>query len=141
AELHDPRIETTHDLMRQVRRALGFKNLRGALVVVLRRAVRQSRLDLITESLDRCDGADEVGRVLVEIVRDVLVELAHFGDAAFQVLLDRLACSPSAVDIRLLLGAFDQLFAWGDADAAASVAVTAVEESAALGDAGLRADA
>ncbi len=146
AELHYPRIEVPADLLALVERGLEFRNLRPALVGIMRRAIRDGRHGLLLDCFDLCPvGAGEaltgVGLLLVQIVRDLLVELARFRDPGFAVLLRELSTIPSRFDVLALEASFDVLFAAGEIDAAEKVADLAAAEAESLAEPDLQAGA
>jgi tetratricopeptide (TPR) repeat protein len=146
AEHHDPYVDGPRNILELAHRALNFKNLKGALEVILLRACRDGRDILVVESLDLCDaGAD--GRlppeadVIADAVRNLLENLARAKDETFGRLLQLLPEVPGETDVRMLLSLFDRLFLLGEVDAADAVAATVVTEAEDVGDAKLIASA
>lgn len=135
AELHDARIESAEDVARQVRRALRFKNLRGALGVVLRRAAAQGREGLLLDALDVLDEERDSpdARLLLEVATEVVVGLARFRDEGLSRVLSQMRAVPSRIDVEVLVAAFDELFEAGEG-AAAEVVAAAIEEARDVGD-------
>ena len=104
AELHDPRVQAPADALALARRALAFRNLRGALDAILGRACEQGREVLLTELLDLGAGdADPAVRELVEeVATTLLVRLAREGDPAFARIIEGMPVDPSVTDVEVL---------------------------------------
>lgn len=135
AELHDQRIDTVVALVVRARRALGFRNLRGALVVVLRRACREGRVQLLADAVRDPSGEqdEQLGLLLRELAREALAHLARARDPSFDRALAAATASPARVVAQLLLDLFDQLFVIGETSAAQQCAELAAATCEALG--------
>jgi hypothetical protein len=114
AEHLDPHIDSAADVLNEGRRALDFKNLRGALVMILLRACRDGRHQLVVDSLDLCDSEPHSEpkperQTIVAAVCDLLEQLARSGDASFEVLLKQIPQAPGRTDVSMLLSLYDRL--------------------------------
>lgn len=145
AALHYPRIEGPSDLLALVERALGFKSLRAALVSIMRQAIRTGRHALVLDACDQCPVDDprseDASVLLVDVVRDLLVDLARFRDPGFSVLCNEIADTASRFDVEVLSAAFDELFYIGEILAADRVIELAAISALSIGHNALRAEA
>jgi hypothetical protein len=146
ANHHDERLASATQVLALCTRALAFKSLKGTLQVLLARACREGRLELIVETLDACDpqggnSAPPEQAVALEVVRDLLEHLARSQDPVYGVLLELLPERPGETDVLLLLDLFDRLFRGGEGSAAEQAVRVALREAEALGDDRLQAAA
>ncbi|MEM9196055.1 MAG: tetratricopeptide repeat protein, partial [Myxococcota bacterium] len=155
AERHDQRVDTADDLRGLVGRSQGFRALRGAAQIILRRALMYGRHDVALSLLDdvamdaprgvsgsalrslppSAASADEGPEVtVIKLVRDVLVELAWLGHPAYADFLRAVVATPSYADVEMLSETFDRLYVQGEAAAAEAAALAIRSEAERLGD-------
>lgn len=143
AELHDPRIESTDDLVAFAQRSVQFRTLRGAAIIVIRRALLQGRTSIVLDALDRRNAPAEeraseperregASAVLVTMVCDVLADLGRFGEPKFDEFVEATIKIPSPSDVRMLLDVFDRLYVHAELAAAERAARAALVSAESL---------
>jgi tetratricopeptide (TPR) repeat protein len=135
AELHDPKVQDADGALALAKRAVGFRNLRGALEVILARACEQGRESLLITLLDRASELEDAR--VKQLVRDaaatLLERLAREESPALARILAAMPLDPSPGDLEVLGQVANRLELLGEAKALDAVLATLVAEATALG--------
>jgi tetratricopeptide (TPR) repeat protein len=146
AELHEKKIQSDDDIVQLAARANTFRNLQGALSILLLRSCHSGESDKVVGALDLCDPGKEgvmnpAQEVLISSVCDLFEHLALSKDPVLDKILEQLPSDPSVTDVQLLFKVFDRLFLIGEVDISEKVVDTAYAEAKVMTDDGLMSEA
>ena len=112
----DPYIDEPKDVLQLAERGLQFKNVKGALEMILLRACRDGRFHLVIDSLDLCDGESPVpaAKIILEVIQNLLESLGRSRDDSFVKVLELLPEDPGQTDLQLLLNLCDRFLLLGE---------------------------
>ena len=146
AEMHEKKIQSDDDIVQLATRANSFRNLQGALSILLLRSCHSGESDKVVGALDLCDPGKEgvmnpAQEVLISSVCDLFEHLVLSKDPVLDKILEQLPSDPSITDVHLLFNVFDRLFLIGEVDMSEKIIDTAYAESNVMEDDGLMSEA
>ncbi|MBX3227343.1 MAG: hypothetical protein KIT84_34595 [Labilithrix sp.] len=136
ADLHAPRTREAYGVLELARRSSWFAPLGGAASSTLAAQCRAGDTAVLVQALGLADAMDPAAMergALHLVARAVIDRLAREAGPLERVLA-AFAAHPTGLGLKVLLGAFDVLFAQGEVASAMAIAVTASEIAAARED-------